>query len=74
VDDVLLDEAFAMGDGDFTLDESFAVQDPNSGALPETSASDKMPVWAISLFVVFAIVFVGLVVVLVQLFSLNKRQ
>jgi len=72
-DYALTDEFFAVGD--FPLDESFAVADPNSGILPETQSDpSNMPVWAICLFVVFAIIFIGLVVVLVQLFVLQKRQ
>jgi len=75
VDDVPLDEAFAMGDGDFAVDESFAVQDPNSGILPETKSDPaKLPAWAIAVIVVFAAVFIGLIAVLVQLFLLHKSQ
>jgi len=52
---------------------SQAVQDLDSGIPPETNV-DKTPVWAISLFVVIALVFVGLVVVIVQLVMIYKRQ
>jgi len=70
----ITDESFALSD--IFSDEALAVQNPNSlGIPPETSANlDKMPVWAISLCVVFSIVLVVLIVVLVQLFLMFRRQ
>jgi len=72
----LTEESSSFAIEDFSLEQSFAVQDSNSGISSQNQPDDpsKLPAWAIGMIVVFTIIFIGMIAVTVQLILFYKSQ